>query len=143
MIRRCIQVITPPAGLRTNVAQLGSYSIPTSPVAGKFSARGACGPVLGPARYRPAGWPRDSGQFATRTPGPPAGWPRGGQPVPSGAVPGGAVSDGAVLKGAALDDAVLDEAMLHGTVPGSAVLDDAVIGSGVLDDADLRMAQCR
>lgn len=115
-----------------------SYSIPTSPVAGKFSARGACGPVLGPARYRPAGWPRDSGQFAARTPGPPAGWPRGGQPVPGGAFPSGAVSDGAVLKGAVLDDAVL-----HGTVPGSAVLDDAVLGSGVLDDADLRMARCR
>jgi hypothetical protein len=104
-----------------------SYSIPTSLVAGKFSARGACGPVLGPARYRPAGWPRDSGQFATRTPGPPAGWPRGGQPVPGGAFPSGTV---------------LDVAVLHGTVPGSAVLDDAVLGSGVLDDADLRMARC-
>lgn len=42
---------------RPAATSTGSYSLPTSPVAGKFSARGVCGPVLSPARYRLAGWP--------------------------------------------------------------------------------------
>lgn len=59
----------------------GSYSLPTSPVAGKFSARGACGPVLGPARYRPAGWP--TGRRPVRYEGGPTGrMAEGRQPVP-------------------------------------------------------------
>ena len=87
--------------------------LPTSPVAGKFSARGDCGPVLGPARYRLAGGPtgrrpvrcegaRPTGQMAEgRTAG--TRWR-----ISESRGLDGAVLDGAVLDGAVLDGAVLD-----------------------------------